>query len=99
VDSRFRDRHVVLAPAQFRADAGSARLLGTPAGRWIGRAIASGGMQRRAAAVDPTAGVNGAPGWAALFSSHPPIEERIAALQGRTAIKSPSTAGLVSVTA
>jgi len=27
--------------------------------------------------------VNGAPGWAALFSSHPPIEERIAALQGR----------------
>ena len=31
-----------------------------------------------------TAGVNGAPGWAALFSSHPPIEQRIAALQTRT---------------
>jgi len=30
-----------------------------------------------------TAGVNGAPGWTALFSSHPPIEERIAALQAR----------------
>jgi heat shock protein HtpX len=30
-----------------------------------------------------TAGVAGSPGWGALFASHPPIEQRIAALQGR----------------
>jgi heat shock protein HtpX len=30
-----------------------------------------------------TSGVNGSTGWGALFASHPPIEERIAALQGR----------------
>ena len=30
-----------------------------------------------------TAGINGRPGWMALFSSHPPLEERIAALQNR----------------
>lgn len=28
-----------------------------------------------------TAGIAGRPGWMALFSSHPPIEERIAALR------------------
>jgi heat shock protein HtpX len=27
-----------------------------------------------------TAGINGRPGWMELFSSHPPIEQRIAAL-------------------
>ena len=27
-----------------------------------------------------TAGINGRPGWTQLFSSHPPIEQRIAAL-------------------
>jgi heat shock protein HtpX len=26
-------------------------------------------------------GINNVPGWMALFSSHPPIEQRIAALQ------------------
>jgi heat shock protein HtpX len=30
-------------------------------------------------------GINGGGGFAALFSSHPPIEERIAALQARAA--------------
>ena len=30
-----------------------------------------------------TAGINGRPGWMALFSSHPPITERIEALQQR----------------
>jgi len=29
-----------------------------------------------------TAGITGRPGWMALFASHPPIEERIAALNG-----------------
>jgi heat shock protein HtpX len=30
-----------------------------------------------------SSGINNAPGWMALFSSHPPIEQRIAALQSR----------------
>jgi heat shock protein HtpX len=68
---------------EFRADAGSARLLGTPQ-PMIGALMRLGGMQPGALPQSiATAGVNGAPGWAALFSSHPPIEERIAALQGR----------------
>src|SRR5712672_1585765 len=69
---------------EFRADAGSARLLGTPQ-PMIGALMRLGGMQPGALPQSiATAGVNGAPGWAALFSSHPPIEERIAALQART---------------
>ena len=68
---------------EFRADAGSARLLGTPQ-PMIGALARLGGMQPGALPQSiAAAGVNGAPGWAALFSSHPPIEERIAALQGR----------------
>jgi len=69
---------------EFRADAGSARLLGTPQ-PMIGALMRLGGMQRCALPQSiATAGVNGAPGWASLFSSHPPIEERIRALQART---------------
>ena len=69
---------------EFRADAGSARLLGTPQ-PMIGALARLGGLQPGALPQSlAAAGVNGAPGWAALFSSHPPIEERIAALQGRT---------------
>ena len=68
---------------EFRADAGSARLLGTPQ-PMIGALRRLGGMQPGALPQSlAAAGVNGAPGRAALFSSHPPIEERIAALQGR----------------
>jgi heat shock protein HtpX len=69
---------------EFRADAGSARLLGTPQ-PMIGALARLGGMQPGALPQSiAAAGVNGAPGWAALFSSHPPIEERIAALQQRS---------------
>src|SRR5258705_3853865 len=69
---------------EFRADAGSARLLGTPQ-PMIGALMRLGGMQPGALPQSiATAGVNGAPGWASLFSSHPPIEERIRALQART---------------
>jgi heat shock protein HtpX len=68
---------------EFRADAGSARLLGTPQ-PMIGALMRLGGVQPGALPQSlAAAGVNGAPGWMALFSSHPPIEERIAALQGR----------------
>ena len=69
---------------EFRADAGSARLLGTPR-PMIGALTRLGSMHPGALPQSiATAGVNGAPGWAALFSSHPPIEQRIAALQTRT---------------
>jgi heat shock protein HtpX len=68
---------------EFRADAGSARLLGTPQ-PMIGALTRLGGMQPGALPQSMAAsGISGAPGWMSLFSSHPPIEERIAALQGR----------------
>src|SRR5262245_54114913 len=68
---------------EFRADAGSAALLGTPQ-PMIGALMRLGGMQPGALPQAlATAGVAGSPGWGALFASHPPIEARIAALQGR----------------
>lgn len=66
---------------EFRADAGAAQLMGTPqpmvaALQRLGR-VEAGDLPQNVA----TAGVAGRAGWMALFSSHPPIEERIAALQ------------------
>jgi len=68
---------------EFRADAGSAHLLGTPQ-PMIGALMRLGGMQPGALPQSlASAGVAGSPGWGALFASHPPIEQRIAALQQR----------------
>jgi heat shock protein HtpX len=69
---------------EFRADAGAARLMGTPqpmmnALRRLG-GMEAGELPQNVA----TAGINGRPGWMALFSSHPPLEERIAALASRS---------------
>jgi len=75
---------VVLAPARIprRRGLGAAARHTQP---MIGALMRLGGMQPGALPQSiATAGVNGAPGWAALFSSHPPIEERIRALQART---------------
>jgi heat shock protein HtpX len=67
---------------EFRADAGGAQL--------AGRQRMLGALQRLAVhhdAVDTshqalaTMKINGVRGWAALFSTHPPLEARIAALQ------------------
>jgi heat shock protein HtpX len=69
---------------EFRADAASAQLLGTP--RPMINALARlGGLEP--GALPPaiqTAGISNKPsGIFSLFSTHPPVEERIAALQAR----------------
>lgn len=69
---------------EFRADAGAARLIGSPvpmqnALRRLGGLHTESLPQSMAAS-----GIaGGSKGWMALFSTHPPLEERIAALGGR----------------
>jgi heat shock protein HtpX len=68
---------------EFRADAGSAKLLGSP--QPMVKALARlGGLEPPESMPQnfKSFGINsGRSGFAALFSSHPPIEERIAALR------------------
>jgi heat shock protein HtpX len=67
---------------EFRADAGAARLLGTPQ-PMINALARLGGVQAAGLPESMAAlGINDKPGFTALFSSHPPIEQRIAALRG-----------------
>lgn len=69
---------------EFRADAGSARLLGPqPMIHALQRlaGIETGGLPQAMNAF----GIAGSGGLMALFASHPPIEERIAALQAAPA--------------
>jgi heat shock protein HtpX len=67
---------------EFRADAGSAKLLGSslPMQHALARlgGLAPGALPQSIAA----AGITNGGGWSALFSTHPPFEERIAALRG-----------------
>jgi len=69
---------------EFRADAASAGLLGSPQ-PMVNALSRLGGLQPGALPANMAAsGISGAPGgWGVLFSTHPPIEERIAALQAR----------------
>jgi heat shock protein HtpX len=69
---------------EFRADAASAGLLGSPQ-PMVNALARLGGLQPGALPANMAAsGISGGPGgWGALFSTHPPIEQRIAALQGR----------------
>jgi len=71
---------------EFRADAASAQLLGTPQ-PMINALARLGGLEP--GALPPaiqTAGISNKPsGIFFLFSTHPPVEERIAALQARAA--------------
>jgi heat shock protein HtpX len=67
---------------EFRADAGSAGLLGSPVPMQHALARLAGahaGELPQGMAASGIAG--GAAGWGALFSTHPPMEQRIAALQ------------------
>jgi heat shock protein HtpX len=70
---------------EFRADAGSAKLLGSP--QPMVKALARlGGLEppQSMPQAFKSFGINGGgTGFMALFASHPPIEERIAALRGR----------------
>jgi heat shock protein HtpX len=70
---------------EFRADAASASLLGTP--RPMVAALARlGGLEPGALPQSfQSSGIANKSGVLALFSTHPPIEERIAALQARAA--------------
>jgi heat shock protein HtpX len=66
---------------EFRADAGSAKLLGSP--HPMQQALMRlGGLQPGALPSSMAAsGISGGgSGWGALFSTHPPMEQRIAAL-------------------
>ena len=67
---------------EFRADAGSAKLLGSsvPMQHALARlgGLEPGALPQSIAA----AGITSGGGWSALFSTHPPFEERIAALRG-----------------
>jgi heat shock protein HtpX len=66
---------------EFRADAGSARLLGSPQ-PMIHALARLGSMQAGELPQSVAAsGINSHAGFMALFSTHPPLEERIAALQ------------------
>jgi len=66
---------------EFRADAGSARLLHS-SNPMVAALQRLGGLEPGALPQSvQNAGITDRPGFMALFSSHPPIEERIAALQ------------------
>jgi heat shock protein HtpX len=68
---------------EFRADAGSANLLGSPQPMMAALARL-GGLEPGALPQSfKASGISDKPGFMALFSTHPPLEERIAALQAR----------------
>ena len=69
---------------EFRADEASASLLGSP-NPMVGALKRLGGIEPTALPESIKAfGINDKPGFMALFSTHPPIEQRIAALQRRS---------------
>ncbi|MFZ6690781.1 protease HtpX [Undibacterium sp. SXout20W] len=66
---------------EFRADAGSARLLGNRQPMIHALARLGGMVPGELPKSIAAAGISDKPGWSELFSSHPPMEARIAALQ------------------
>ncbi|WP_373974712.1 protease HtpX [Chitinibacter sp. SCUT-21] len=68
---------------EFRADAGAAQLMGDAA-PMVDALRRLGGMSPSALPSNMAAsGISNKSGWSSLFSSHPSMEERIAALQGQ----------------
>lgn len=68
---------------EYRADAGAASLMGSNA-PMINALRRLGGMQSDGLPQNlQAAGISGRQSWMGLFSSHPPLESRIAALQSR----------------
>ncbi|HJU71355.1 MAG TPA: protease HtpX [Paucimonas sp.] len=67
---------------EFRADAGSAQLLGSPQPMMHALARLGGLQPGDLPQAVATLGISSSPGFMALFSTHPPIERRIAALRG-----------------
>ncbi|QZA80784.1 protease HtpX [Deefgea piscis] len=66
---------------EFRADAGAAQLLGESA-PMVDALRRLGGMEPNALpSTMASSGIADKAGWSAMFSSHPPMEDRIAALQ------------------
>ncbi len=68
---------------EFRADAGSAHFLGSPQPMMHALARLGGLAPGQLPQSLQASGITGGGGVMALFASHPPIEARIAALQGR----------------
>jgi heat shock protein HtpX len=68
---------------EFRADAASASLLGSPQPMMNALARLGGLQPGELPKSIATSGISAGPGLMGLFSSHPPIEERIRALQAR----------------
>lgn len=66
---------------EFRADAGAAKLMGSPQPMMNALARLGGIAPNSLPEGMASMGINDKPGFAALFSSHPPIEQRIAALR------------------
>lgn len=66
---------------EFRADAGAAQLLGDTA-PMVDALRRLGGMEPNSLPSNMAAsGISAKSGWSSLFSSHPPMQDRIAALQ------------------
>ncbi|WP_137173246.1 protease HtpX [Massilia sp. HP4] len=67
---------------EFRADAGAAKLMGTPVPMQHALARLGGFAPGALPKTMSASGISGSGGgWGALFSTHPPMEQRIAALQ------------------
>jgi heat shock protein HtpX len=68
---------------EFRADAGSAKLLGSPTPMMHALARLGGVPPGELPQSMQALGISGGNGgWGALFATHPPLEQRIAALRG-----------------
>ncbi|WGG51779.1 protease HtpX [Rugamonas sp. DEMB1] len=67
---------------EFRADAGSAKLLGSSVPMQHALARLGGMQPGQLPQSIAAAGITNRGGWSELFSTHPPLEQRIAALRG-----------------